>query len=968
VTLLALCVAATAAGGQGVVTGRVVDAEGQALGSASVRVSTTDLRLVGASVSDSTGAFRIGGLPADTYVIRVYRVGYRSAEVPNVRVRDGETMTLTLTLTQTARQLSAVNIASSPTSVDARATALTVTLDRTFTELLPSARDASGLLTLLPGSRKDQVWGGAAGVSNNYRLDGVSMNHPGSGGDMLPLSVDWLEAVDVKGLGAGAEHGDFQGGVIDARTKSGTNRRAVALRTNYESADWNSTNLSYNEQGAEQAGRREFGAEVGGPIMRDRLFYFAAGQYVSRDVRAAPLAAGMLPAVPQSLQSSDDVRGMLKLTWLPTALQRADFLVGATSARVDRDGVNGVDAPDALTRVTQPAAFGSLGWTRTLANGSVDVRLGGFLSKETRGGYLGESVPGIQVYQNGRQPRFQNAAFTEIQRPSGVSGTLRWSTDRRFVFDHELTIGADVGRTHWREDVTRNGGLTWRPYTYFARSFNPATPATWATRGSDWGAEVHVDATMWNAALYMQDNISVLPRVTLSPGLRVSRWSGAMESTGEVVSPTGLDPRIGIAWSVDERGTFAVKAHAGRYHQGMSARFFDRVSGANAYSDARYYSTGPMITDPHTTFTVAQRDAGNGFPTRFEEVIMSESGRVSKYRQPYVDQLMVSVEKSFGTKWKAELFGTTRKNRSIVGLVDRNVATNYSELHNVRVDNYFQPGTIKAPNGGPLTLPTIYFANGDLKRLKVLNPTDSVVAGYDTAYINTLTWNPDLVLTSIDQARRNYQQATLLVRTVQSRWRGEASFTAARLEGNVAGVTGYGSAGDRFSPGPFARPVEAINYEGILPDAQQLEGKLWLTARIWKGINAGVLYTHMYGETYTPEFRFETRYSYRIGTWDIPTEMLKRILGQGLLLEQRGSRHYDSRDVVDLHVEWASPFNAVLSADVFNVLGIDAVTRVNTNVGDRATNDPTSHFNAVRERVQPRTFRLGLKVEAPNSR
>ena len=81
-----------------------------------------------------------------------------------------------------------------------------------------------------------------------------------------------------------------------------------------------------------------------------------------------------------------------------------------------------------------------------------------------------------------------------------------------------------------------------------------------------------------------------------------------------------------------------------------------------------------------------------------------------------------------------------------------------------------------------------------------------------------------------------------------------------------------------------------------------------------------------------------------------------------------GERHYASRDVVDLHVEWRSPLNAVLSADLFNATASDIVTRVNTNVGDRTMNDPTSHFNAVRERVPPRTLRLGLKVQTRGTR
>src|SRR5436189_63359 len=83
----------------------------------------------------------------------------------------------------------------------------------------------------------------AGGVSNDYRLDGVSMNHPGLGGDLLSVSVDWIESLEVRGLGAGAESGNFQGGIIDAVTQTGSNDRRFAARTNYESPRFAATNL-----------------------------------------------------------------------------------------------------------------------------------------------------------------------------------------------------------------------------------------------------------------------------------------------------------------------------------------------------------------------------------------------------------------------------------------------------------------------------------------------------------------------------------------------------------------------------------------------------------------------------------------------------------------------------------------------------------------------------------------------------
>src|SRR5688500_20284389 len=72
-----------------------------------------------------------------------------------------------------------------------------------------------------------------------------------------------------------------------------------------------------------------------------------------------------------------------------------------------------------------------------------------------------------------------------------------------------------------------------------------------------------------------------------------------------------------------------------------------------------------------------------------DEVRLNEEGAVSNYRQPYIDQIVVGLEKSIGTRWKAEALYVSRRNRRLVALVDRNLATNYTAFTNLRVTNRF---------------------------------------------------------------------------------------------------------------------------------------------------------------------------------------------------------------------------------------------------------------------------------------
>ena len=958
------------------------------LGNATVRIVRSDGNVVRDALTSADGSFRFDALSAGIYSATARRLGYRSAELSGIRLATGQTVEIQVRLTAAPRELSTIQVVASPITIDVGTPEIPVHLDRAETWLLPTAREASSLIALVPGARTDQLWGGAPGVSNDYQMDGVSINHPGLGGDPLALSVDWIESVHVRGLGVGAEEGNFQGGIINGITRTGTNERRLALRTNYESPRLTATNFNANEEGIEEAGRRELSGEALGPIARDRLFYFTAAQLVRRDFRSPNLTT-TAPADFQPMHEEHrDGRALAKLTWLPSVGQRVDLLGAYSSFTTRHAGINGVDDPTATVAVRTPSAFYELSWqAMPSASNQLHVRLGGFTSRETRRGYDGESIPGVQLFQPGRMPAYQNSAFDEIHEPSTTDGRAEWTTQRRFLgVDHRTVIGGDLARGSWRTRRTRNGGLTWRPYTTGVAGFEPTNASTWQTVGSDWGGELRLDADDASEALFVQEYATLGSRLSVAPGIRFGHWAGyarpqCASGVGtdcrrfEAVHADGWDPRIGLSWDVTGRNTLALKAHWGRYHQQMFALFFDRAAGVNAYTNQRFYYTAPALGDARQTYTTAERDAPNsGFGAFYDELILNESGRVEHYRQPYVDQAVIGLEKSIGSAWKIEISYANRRNGDIVGLVDRNLLSNYTPLHDVAVDHRLANGVVLDANGQRLTLPTVYVANRDLKALlatvlaNAKFPPDSLL-GYPVGYINQLTWNPDLVLTTLPQATRRYQQLTVLVRTHQSLWRGDASLTRARLRGNVSGVTGYGTSGTTFSAGPFVRPNEAINVDGYLPDALELEGKVWITAQLPFALRGGALYTHTLGERFAPSFQLLGRYRYtrdngQPGGETIPDEALRSVLGQTILVEPRGSRQYASRDILDAHLEWRARRRIVVMCDAFNLLGSNALVLINTNIGDQEPSDPTSMFGAPRRRVSPRALRLGVRIDS----
>ena len=985
--LLAIALASQPLGAQGAITGTVLGSDSRPVDAASVSAVRGDRSIAREATTDASGAFRLGELAPGVYTITARKLGFRSAELAGVRVAAGQTLNVSVTLTQAPRQLSTIDVVTSPTSVDASTTELTMRFDRTFTELLPSARTSSSLIALVPGARKDQLWGGAPGVSNNYQIDGVAMNHPGLGGDFLSLSVDWIDRLDVRGLGAGAEYGNFQGGVINSVTKTGTNERRYAVRSNYESPALTASNFNLGEEGVEQAGRRELGGEALGPIARDRLFYFVAGQYVSRDLRAPNLTT---PASDfQSYREEQtDARALGKLTWLPATGQRVDLTAGLSAFGIAHAGINGIDDPRSTQRVRRPTTFYGLSWNNLKsARNQFELRLAGFDASESREGYGGPTVPGVHIVQFGRQPRYQNTAFSERLEPRSLSANGEWRTRVRLLggIEHEVQLGGEVTKGWWLNTRTRNGGLTWRPYPDSA--FDPRDALTWSVVGSEWGGEMRLNSDVASEAVYLQDKFSLFgSRLTFTRGLRFGHWSGYVRPfcdppqgrTGcrrfQAVQAQGLDPRLGVAWDITGNSTFALKAHVGRYHQGMFALFFDRADGANVYSNQRFYYAAPPLANSATTYSIAERDdPATGFSPFFTEQILDASARVDGYKQPYVDQGVLALEKSFGARWKTEITYTHRRNGDIVGLLDRNLASNYTLLTDVFINNRFGGGALVDSDGNRLVIPQMYITNKAIKDyLAFLNGMrlfPAKVFGYDTGYVRALTWNPDVVLSAVPDAKRRYDQVTVMLRTVQRTWRAEGSLTGARLKGNVPGVAGFGTTATRFTPGPFVNPNEGINGYGYLPDALEMEGKVWLTARLPYSLQGGLLYTHTLGERFTPVFEIRDRYAYSDSAF-FPTpplvfadDVFGSSYGQTMLVEPRGSRRYGSRAVLDAHVEWKSPRNVVLTMDLFNALGENAITAVKTSIDDQSPDDPTSRFGAPRLRVPPRTLRLGLRID-----
>ncbi len=971
----------------GAVDGRVTDSAGTPIAGASIRIARPDRGVAREVFTDSAGRFRIGSLVPGDYRLTARRIGYRAAVLEMIGVETGSVTHVALRLDAAIRALDSLVVTAPVVTIDPEGTEFGTAINARELARLPLPNDARDLVRFVNGARPDQIWGGATAQANNYQLDGVAVNHPGIGGDLLQPSTSWIQEIQVRGLGAGAEHGNFQGGIVNIVTKSGSNRAEGSLRMAAESRRLNGSNLVRGEAGSEVSDRIEFEGHVLGALRPNRLFYAIFGQVVRRDLRVLdqfPDAIGPYVTDPPR----DTERKFLgKLTWQPTAADNLALSIARFDTHGDRFGQTGFRRAAATQQLEAGAWLGSLAWQRTWsAKSFLEIKLSGYDGSDTRLPYQPGTTPAVQIVNQVDPLEYQNAVFTERRSPSTAALTAQWDRYlRAFGVDHHLKIGGELTASTWSYHRDRNGGVTWRPgYRTSPPAFDPGNPATWVFSGaltSTWGGDISLDSKTTNSAGYLQDFFRLGSRITVSPGIRVGRWTGSLGQPAgtfqSVVQTTGLDPRIGLTYAITKDGSLALKAHWGRYHQSLFAAFFDRSAGSDVYRDEeRWEFTGTPFNNPTTTLTTAERNAlaARGLFRRVETTRLSETGVVTDYRQPYVDQAVFGIEKTFGSHWKAEALYVNRKNRNMVALVDRNLASNYTVFTNVAVlDRFFSPFFL---NGQPLRLQRLAVSNEDilywwhLLQSGAVQGAEFLPPGMTPEQVAALRYDPDFVLTNVADARRRFDQLQLRVQARYPSWWFDVAGTLTALEGNLNTVTGPDDNGGS-SAGPYVRLNESFGALGNLANQSRVELKARVGGELPLGLRGAVFASYASGDRYTPTLTLSNLlFEFEADLPNLNPARLRRLrsfffettTGQRMFVESRGAYTYPARLTVDLRLERAVRLgrrDLLVTVDAFNLFGAAAITEVQTSYNGETDPFASGRLGAVRNRLAPRIIRIG---------
>ncbi len=290
--LLVLLPASLLAQSTAQISGNVTDQSGAILPGVDVAATQTDTGLTRTTVTNETGSYVLPNLPIGPYRLEAALPGFRTYSQTGITLQVGSNPTINVLL-EVGQVSETVEVQADAALVETRATGISQVIDNTRVLELPlNGRQVTELVLLSgaavqapdgrynPGSRNYTtvviaVAGGlATGVT--YSLDGGNHNDPYNNLN-LPLPFpDALQEFKVETSGLTAQYGFHSAGAVNAVTKSGTNEFHGSVFEFLRNGSLNARNaFDVRNDGLK---RNQFGGTIGGPIIRNKLFFFAAEQ------------------------------------------------------------------------------------------------------------------------------------------------------------------------------------------------------------------------------------------------------------------------------------------------------------------------------------------------------------------------------------------------------------------------------------------------------------------------------------------------------------------------------------------------------------------------------------------------------------------------------------------------------------------------------------------------------------------
>jgi len=654
----------------GDLVGTVLDKSGAVIPHARIEALNADTGAKYTAESNEAGEYRFSNLPVANYNISVSAANFATTTYAGFRIELNKTSTLALTL-EIKGAATQIEVSGAATTLDTTTSQLTSTFEEKQLADLPSATAGSGVLNLSllssgvassggVGAGSGPSVGGQRPRNNNFTIEGVDNNDKSVTGPLVTVPNDAVAEFSLLQNNFAAEFGHSSGGQFNTVVKSGTNSFHGMAYLYNENRNYFALDTLQKNQGITTVPRfddNRIGGQVGGPILKNKLFFFVnfeyqpLGQQGAPGAACAPDAAGLqtiqgtsglnqtnlaiftkfvpVGTVPDSpangcgpIQFGNTTVTTQALTFPIPSFQNTKNLVTSGDwnisakdqlrARYIWNDLGAIDTAASLPVFfqTTPSKFYLVTineYHQFSANVQNEFRVGfnRFFNITAVGNF---SFPGLDSFPNltfddlnflnlGPDP---NGPQQTIQNTYQASESLAWTKGR-----HSLKFGFEARKVISPQQFTQRARGDYE-YSSLFQYLTDGSPDTFAERSTG-NAKYYGDQTAWY--WFAQDNWRLRPNLTVNLGLRYEYTTipatQKLQSTNSIASVPGL---------VDFKSPTAAKNNwAPRiglaYSPGSSGKTSIRAGFGMAY-DILYDNLGILSTPPEFSTTI---DCGSTF-------------------------------------------------------------------------------------------------------------------------------------------------------------------------------------------------------------------------------------------------------------------------------------------------------------------------------------------------------------------
>ena len=296
----------------GDLVGTVLDKSGAAVPGASVEAVNAGTGAKYTTQTDDTGAYRFNNLSVGTYNVSAWSANFAKTTINGFRVELNKTSTLGIML-EIKGAVTSIEVSGAAVALDTTTATVSNTFEQRLSSDLPAATTGSGVLNLSllssgvassggVGAGSGPSVGGQRPRNNNFTIEGVDNNSKSVTGPLVTIPNDAVEEFSVLQNQFSPEFGHSSGGQFNTIVKSGTNSMHGGAYLYSENRNFNAVDVSLKNQGIFDNTRfdnNRMGGSLGGPILKNKLFYFGTVEYnplgqasVSASALCSPTTAG----------------------------------------------------------------------------------------------------------------------------------------------------------------------------------------------------------------------------------------------------------------------------------------------------------------------------------------------------------------------------------------------------------------------------------------------------------------------------------------------------------------------------------------------------------------------------------------------------------------------------------------------------------------------------------------------------